>query len=90
MDLAKSHADRFCPILAIPAVSGVLRVHAIRPYLEHELRSKTDECMAQFGGTSRQLCLDSSQRKERIHDLISRIDSHERCSNEKMAGSWGY
>ncbi len=27
-DLAKSRPDRFCPILAIPAVSGVLRVHA--------------------------------------------------------------
>jgi hypothetical protein len=28
MDLAKSRPDRFCPILAIPAVSGALRVRA--------------------------------------------------------------
>jgi len=62
---------------------------AIRPYLEQVLRSNSDECMAEFGARSRGNCEDS-RRKERIRNLLSRIDSGERCSNEELENTWGY
>jgi hypothetical protein len=62
---------------------------AIRPYLEQQLRSSRDECMDEFGESRQSLCR-PNERKEKINDLIRRIDAGERCSDAELAGSWGY
>jgi hypothetical protein len=62
---------------------------AIRPYLEQELRSDRGECMDEFGESRQSLCR-PNERKERINNLIRRIDAGERCSDAELAGTWGY
>jgi hypothetical protein len=59
----------------------------IRPYLEGELHSSRDECVDEFGENRPSLCR-HSERKERINDLIRRIDAGERCSDAELAGTW--
>jgi hypothetical protein len=62
---------------------------AIRPYLEQALRSNSDECKKEFGETRPSLCR-SSERKERIGDILRRLDAGERCPDDELAGTWGY
>ena len=56
MDLAKSRPDRFCSILAIPAVSCVLRVHA-GPQI-----ARTRALFARFSDISRNLKTEMSSK----------------------------
>jgi hypothetical protein len=56
----------------------------IRPYLEQELSSPLNECRQNYPeGRCR-----SSERNERIRDLITRIDKGEGCSDKMLAGTW--
>jgi hypothetical protein len=57
---------------------------SIRPYLEEELRSNRNECRQNYSeGRCR-----SSERKERIGDLISRINRGESCSDKMLEETW--